>query len=443
MGEEQNIDANQNWVTTISGHLVLLGDVNSEEYKKSKHYKSWQEPYLQITADAHLNTPELIGESTVDDYEPGSKTFDPWPNSELGDPLKTMVITSDFGPRDLNKDGKLTSHGGIDLRYHRKDEIDGLLPFYAVGTGIVRWDGDSLNNVTTGCGGTLTLILERDPQELTKDFKTTSPYSITHCHVKKFLTSINSGDRVVKGDIIGYVGGGKNDPGSGNSNDRHLHMTYRAFPGDETATRLNPAKWLPGVGGDQSDGSKELYNYEHIDAMPGKDLYGNYIIKPLDGKTSINIRTITPGEDEREEAMILPNKENEQTWYLVRDGYYEQTGLWNNQQTYVRVANNGNGAKILDSLENVVYDPSWFTSGTGLFTDGDRLDGNVAYPTYDKKEFDHEICNFPTHMHYTKNGRQIPPNAAANWFSEYEVQFTNDLGPSFPTTTDCGVFLKK
>ena len=89
-----------------------------QKYIKSKHYKSWQEPYLQITADAYSNSPELIGTSTVDDYEPGSKTFDPWPNSELGDPLKTMFITSDFGPRTIN--GTPDDHGGIDLVIERK-----------------------------------------------------------------------------------------------------------------------------------------------------------------------------------------------------------------------------------------------------------------------------------------------------------------------------------
>ena len=39
MGEEQEINSNQDWTPTISGHLILLGNVSSEEYKKSKQTK--------------------------------------------------------------------------------------------------------------------------------------------------------------------------------------------------------------------------------------------------------------------------------------------------------------------------------------------------------------------------------------------------------------------
>ena len=54
MGEEQEINANQDWTTTISGHLILLGNVSSEEYKKSKHFKSWQSPDLNISQNAYF-----------------------------------------------------------------------------------------------------------------------------------------------------------------------------------------------------------------------------------------------------------------------------------------------------------------------------------------------------------------------------------------------------
>ena len=432
MGEEQNIDENQNWTTTISGHLILLGNVNSGEYVKSKHYKSWRNPNTEITQAAYENAPELGDLSTgvYDSYEPGEGTFDAWPNSELGDPLKTMFITSDFGPRVIK--GKKSDHEGIDLRYHDKDEVGGLLPFYAVGTGTVRWDEATLKNITTNCGGTLTLTLARDPIALTSDFTSTSPKYITHCHVKKFLTSIKSGDKVLKGDIIGYVGGGEaeNDPGRGNSSHRHLHMSYRTK--DKVA--LNPARWLPGVGGEQAAGSKTLYNYEHIDAMPGKDANGNYIVRPLDGKTGITIRTITPGEDEKEDAMMNPGKKDEQKWYLVRDGFFKQTGFWNDTQAYVRISTNKVNAKVLDSIEYLKYDPDWFDSGANIFKK-ETYRGNTKFPTYNKDEFEHDICNFPLHMHYDEDGKQLVPNEAATWFSEWEVAFSNDVGPNIETTT--------
>ena len=301
-----------------------------------------------------------------------------------------------------------------------------------MGTGTVRWDEATLKNITTNCGGTLTLTLARDPIALTSDFTSTSPKYITHCHVKKFLTSIKSGDKVLKGDIIGYVGGGEaeNDPGRGNSSHRHLHMSYRTK--DKVA--LNPARWLPGVGGEQAAGSKTLYNYEHIDAMPGKDANGNYIVRPLDGKTGITIRTITPGEDEKEDAMMNPGKKDEQKWYLVRDGFFKQTGFWNDTQAYVRISTNKVNAKVLDSIEYLKYDPDWFDSGANIFKK-ETYRGNTKFPTYNKDEFEHDICNFPLHMHYDEDGKQLVPNEAATWFSEWEVPFSNDVGPNIATTT--------
>ena len=428
MSEEQNIDQSQNWVTTISGHLVLLGDVNSEEYIKSKHYKSWQNPDIKITQDAYLNSPELGDLSTgvYDDYKPGEGTFDPWPSSELGDPLKTMKITSDFGPRTI--EGKPDDHSGIDLRYHPGDEDENdLLPFYAVGSGtIAKAQKDNGN-----CGGTIVLTLDRDPISLTSTFSSTSPKNIIHCHVRQDKFIVKNGDKVKKGDIIGYVGGGENDPGKGSSKNRHLHMAYETKDG----TKINPARWMPGIGSSTSDESKELYNYEYVDAMPGKDTKGNYIALPLEGKTSIVVRTITPGEDEREDAMINPDKQDEKKWYLVKDGYFEQTGANNNAQAYVRIAKDANGAKVLDSIKDVKYDPSWFTSGANIFKK-ETYRGNTPFPTYNKDNFTHDICNFPLHMHYDKNGGQLVPNKAASWFSEWEVAFRNDVGPNTKTTLE-------
>ena len=443
MGEEQNIDENQNWTTSISGHLILLGDVNSEEYVKSKHYKSWQNPNLEITEAGYLAAPELgdLATGVFENYEPGSQTFDNWPGNELGDPLKTMFITSDFGPRDLDKDPSTppTMHNGIDLRYHDSDEDPNrnAVPFYAVGTGTITKvkSGGTAENGGNECGGQITLTLARDPKDLTEDFSATSPKYITHCHVRQDLFNYGpkENDKVKKGDLLGYVGGGKEegDAGRGNSSHRHLHMSYRTA-GD---VALNPARWMPGVGGDQADGAKSLYNYEFVDAMPGKDSVKNYIVKPLEGKTSIVVTTITPGEDEREDAMINPNKADEQTWYLVKDGEFKQTGIGNDGQAYVRISKKAVGAKVLDGLENVFYDPDWFTSGVAIFK-ADTYRGNVPFPLYDPDNFTHDTLNFPNHMHYNIDGEQMVPNKAATWFSEWEVAFSNDVGPNTKCTIE-------
>jgi hypothetical protein len=438
MGEEQNIDNNQNWTTTISGHLILLGDVTSKEYIKSKHYKSWQNPNTTITQGAYDNAPELGDLSTgvIDDYIPGSTSFDAWPNSELTDPLRTMVITSPFGPRTLN--GQPDNHGGIDLRYHPKDEqSNGYLPFYAVGDGTIKIQLDPTNKDGSGtqgkCGGTITLTLDRDPINLTSNFSDTSPKRIIHCHVRAAVGGHTSTQKVKKGDVIGFVGGDADDAGSGNSSSRHLHMTYRTKNG----VAINPAKWLPGVGGENNTkGSTSLLDYGNVDGDKAVDGNGQTIIRPRPGKDNNwlknQIKEKTPSAAYKEEAMIFPNKVDEQTWYLVRDGFMYIDGFLNDQTVYVRISAPNAGAFVLDDISRVKYDPTWFTSGGNIFLSKTRqtYQGKVSFPLYDKNNFEGSTMNFPNHMHYTKTGMQVPPNAAANWFSEYEVAFSNVIGDS-------------
>ena len=438
MGEEQSIDGNQDWTTTISGHLILLGSVASEEYQKSKHYKSWKSPTLTITQGAYDNAPELGDLSTgvIDDYIPGSTSFDAWPNSELTDPLRTMVITSPFGPRTIN--GQPDDHGGIDLKYHPKDEqSNGYLPFYAIGDGTIKIKLDPTNKDGSGtqgaCGGTITLTLDRDPINLTSNFSDTSPKRITHCHVIGMVGGHTLTQKVKKGDVIGFVGGDADDAGSGNSSSRHLHMTYATKHG----VKINPAKWLPGVGGENNTkGSNSLLDYGNVDGDIAVDQNGQTIIRPRPGKDNNwlknQIQTITPTAAYKEEAMLVTDKVDEQTWYLVRDGFMYIDGFMNDQTVYVRISAPNAGAFVLDDISRVKYDPSWFTSGGNVFLSKTRqtYGGKVSFPLYDKNNFEGSTMNFPNHMHYTKTGMQVPPNAAANAFSEYEIAFSNVFGDS-------------
>ena len=475
MGEEQNIDNNQNWITTISGHLVLLGDVNSEEYKKSKHYKSWQEPNIYISQQVYNNAPEL-GDLAIlnsDDYEPGSKTFAPWPNSELVDPLRTMVITSPFGPRTIG--GVKKSHKGIDLRYHPADEyglndyakVGGLLPFYAVGDGMVVIKMDPTNKDGSGtqgsCGGTITLTLDRDPINLTPNFAKTSPYKIIYCHVQESWNAIypkaaetnystggdrpDSGYRVRKGEPIGFVGGGADDPGSGNSSTRHLHMAYETKNG----TRVNPARWMPGIGGKNTtkEGMRGYGNLLDKGSVHGEmavDNNNQIIIRPINPKWNSKqdnnktyfankiVKTITPSLGKRQEAMLDPNKEDEKTWYLVKDGYFKQYGVANNLSIYVRIHKAEVGAFVLDDFSNMYYDPTWFTGGIAGIFDIKTYQGGIPIPYYDKTNFEGNTMNFPHHMHYSAAGNQIPPNKLATLLYETEVQFGNAIGDSDNST---------
>jgi len=46
-------------------------------------------------------------------------------------------------------------------------------------------------------------------------------YSTKYCHLKKW--TVKTGEKVVKGQLIGISGGDKNDPYNGNSKGAHLH----------------------------------------------------------------------------------------------------------------------------------------------------------------------------------------------------------------------------
>ena len=192
--------------------------------------------------------------------------------------------------------------------------------------------------------------------------------------------------------------------------------------------------------------------------MPDKDNYGNYYAVPknydngvaADKRLTLTIKTITPTDIQKEEAMINVNSEGEQEWHLIKDGFYDYTGPLNDQSAYIRVNKGGKGrkyAKVLDNLTGKSYDPNWFTSGANIFGDefNDRYakrniyQGETGYPTYNAADFKHGTLNFPTHMHYSAGGKMLVPNKAASWFTEEEVQFSNDVTDyGAPRNINCG-----
>lgn len=118
-------------------------------------------------------------------------------SSGLIHPLgKKYPITSHFGSRSIGIGSK--NHKGIDIKAPSGTKI------YAPKDGIVLEAKDTTPN---GCGG----FIELNHGNIKTKF----------CHVSRWL--VNKGATVKQGQLIGYTGGGKNDPYRGTSTGEHLH----------------------------------------------------------------------------------------------------------------------------------------------------------------------------------------------------------------------------
>lgn len=111
----------------------------------------------------------------------------------LVQPLEQFYITSPYGMRLHPISGEYKLHNGVDLR-----ASEGT-PLIAANDGIIK---DASNNI---CGNGL--IIEG------------SPYTTGYCHLSSI--SVNAGDYVNAGDLIGYTGN------TGGSTAPHLHFTVR------------------------------------------------------------------------------------------------------------------------------------------------------------------------------------------------------------------------
>jgi len=140
------------------------------------------------------NTPDDTNDET-DDTDDNADT--------MIHPLKKIVhVNSEFGKRTRVKgyNGRMSTseHGGIDLR-----TASGSKVFAPYDGKVVR--SEDLDNKS--CGGHIKI---KHGDIYTK-----------YCHLRS--RAVKTGERVKKGDIIGYSGGSKNDPHSGTSTGSHLH----------------------------------------------------------------------------------------------------------------------------------------------------------------------------------------------------------------------------
>ena len=111
-------------------------------------------------------------------------------------PVNDARITSGFGYRTIG--GESGNHQGVDLAVESGTKV------FSPANGKVV----SSMNAGGKCGGLV--IIDHG------NFQT------KYCHLSKFDV-VKKGDEVKKGQLIGYSGGGKNDPFKGNSLGPHLH----------------------------------------------------------------------------------------------------------------------------------------------------------------------------------------------------------------------------
>lgn len=141
----------------------------------------------KMAFDAAIMNPNFDFENAdLKDFE----TIDVWP-------VNNSTLTSGFGKRTIN--GVVGNHGGVDLG------VPTGTPVYSPANGVVV---SAKNSAPNPCGGFVQIKHDK--------------YETKYCHLIRFDV-VKQGDKVVKGQIIGYTGGGLKDPFRGNSYGPHLH----------------------------------------------------------------------------------------------------------------------------------------------------------------------------------------------------------------------------
>ena len=125
-------------------------------------------------------------------------------------------IDSPFGYRNTGIQGATTNHQGIDIG------CPSGTPVYAPLDGLVMSAQDTTPN---GCGGFVKLNHMN--------------YETKFCHLKQWV--VTNGEKVKKGQVIGYSGGGEGDPYRGITSGAHLHFEVL----DRSGIARDPIKMIP------------------------------------------------------------------------------------------------------------------------------------------------------------------------------------------------------
>jgi murein DD-endopeptidase MepM/ murein hydrolase activator NlpD len=146
--------------------------------------------YFEESADDGFILKQPNQPGGPNDTQPKDKEEDVWLHP-LG--VKSKILT-DFGPIK----GKNTNHNGLDFEAPSGSQV------FSPSEGTVLSAKDTTPN---SCGGYVLI----DHETL----------HTKYCHLKKWV--VRKGDKVKKGQLIGYTGGGKDDPYRGTSTVPHLH----------------------------------------------------------------------------------------------------------------------------------------------------------------------------------------------------------------------------
>lgn len=170
----------------------------------------------QLAAGDENTSNNLVTNLSVDMFKNFAQSFSDLDVTTLPQELMHPLghqskITSDFGSRNSKIGSK--NHKGVDIAAASGS------PVYAPGDGVVIEAKDTTPN---GCGGFIAL---NHGSLITK-----------FCHLKQW--SVRKNDKVKKGQVIGYSGGGINDPYRGTSTGSHLH--YEII--DKNGIALNPTQ---------------------------------------------------------------------------------------------------------------------------------------------------------------------------------------------------------
>ena len=198
----------------------LINILNEEDNLDSKKFNMIDLGLKALANNSDDGVVSALGDEIIDNFSRQLGIDDRSKPDEITilplDP-GTFKVTSGFGPRNIGG-GASKNHGGIDLGTRSGS------PAYAVADGVVRSAKDT--SAGNGCGG-FVKIKHKD-------------YTTKYCHLKKWV--VKKGDKVEKGQIIGYTGGGKNDPFRGNSMGAHLHYEVK-----RGGTNINPTRVHSGL----------------------------------------------------------------------------------------------------------------------------------------------------------------------------------------------------
>lgn len=171
-------------------------------------------------------------------------------------PVDSSKVSSEFG-----KQRKGYEHHGVDIPVPSGTPIKSPLDGVIVAKNIK--DTGYQDNL---CGGTIRI--QHSDNMVSR-----------YCHVKK-ITKLEDGTPVKQGEIIGYTGGGLNDPYKGSSKGPHLHWELK-----KDGNLVNPMNY---VGRDvkvapiDSEENLDKEEPEH------EDILGKMVTKSLGGMTKVS-----------------------------------------------------------------------------------------------------------------------------------------------------------